>query len=422
MRWKSAKPDGALELGVALDDDVGVLPASCPRASVLDEQPLEPRRFASSSSTRAASAPARGRSPGGRRRSGRRVPCRPSPATLSDAATASPPPEAPSTWAERKVSAAARGLRRRASRQCPAAPVTRAARPRVGPRRAGDPAAAGRRAGRARDRARHGRPSSPAEPASRRGMRATSSPGRRRRRGQPRGPPASPPDVRATGLPAVPISRPRCVSSDACARSSSRVDALDAERPGRSPSSCGQLAPFSPLQLVVEQRRKRPGRRRGGARLAERRSARPRPRRAAPVRPRRRAGTSRCREPAERAELVAGDQHGPSRCRGARARKSQRAESALSVSPISTCLASLVTRGSGRPASAAAARARARRPRRPREASRTEPRLDGGEQFADLAFGGSRPLRLGDQVELAPVQPRETTSTCSPVRRRRSAT
>ncbi len=98
-----------------------------------------------------------------------------------------------------------------------------------------------------------------------------------------------------------------------------------------------------------------------------------------------------------------------STCAGATPRshwcaKYHRAESDLSVRPISTCLASLVTRGSASPASTAAASLRLDRGAQVLQAVGAQPRLHGGEQLGKPRLRGVGPLRQRDQVDLAAVQ------------------
>ncbi len=76
----------------------------------------------------------------------------------------------------------------------------------------------------------------------------------------------------------------------------------------------------------------------------------------------------------------------------------------MSVKPISTCLASLVTRGSDSPASRAARPRELDRLAEPAEAGRIETGLDRVEQLGDAGLGRILPLRLGDQVDLPAVQ------------------
>ena len=188
-----------------------------------------------------------------------------------------------------------------------------------------------------------------------------------------------------------------------------RVDALDDERPVGVVVHLGHVAAAAPLELVREQLEEAL---RAAAELehtpAGTPSARRRPRQPSPWPPPGRAAASRC--PAGRRAART------RRRRRARARRrfpcapaprtSQRAESALSVRPISTCLASLVTRGSARPAVAGGLRSRARRPRsrpaRPAPRSRSSTAASSSRDPRLRRIG---PLRLGDQVDLAPVQP-----------------
>ena len=84
--------------------------------------------------------------------------------------------------------------------------------------------------------------------------------------------------------------------------------------------------------------------------------------------------------------------------------KIQRAESALSVRPISTCFASLVTFAAARPASRAARSATVDGFAQPVESRRSQPTLDGDEQLADPRLRRVGPLRFRDQVDLATVE------------------
>ena len=164
--------------------------------------------------------------------------------------------------------------------------------------------------------------------------------------------------------------RSRCRASRAARRTSVNSDSWTRSSSGSTPSNASahagsslddrQLAAPAARDLVLEHRRRTcRGLRRGSRRRLERRSARPRPRppsRRARHRP---AGSSR--SPADRRVVRARrlrSAPGRVRCRLRHSsRMIQRTESDLSVRPISTCLASLVTRGSARPASVAAPRA-----------------------------------------------------------------
>ena len=104
-------------------------------------------------------------------------------------------------------------------------------------------------------------------------------------------------------------------------------------------------------------------------------------------------------------------------------REDQRAESALSVRPISTCLASLVTRGSARPAASAPRRARARPPRRgrrgrPRAAAPRPP----PSSSAIRAFGGSAHSGSGIRSILRRLSRCETISRADAPRAASSST
>ena len=94
---------------------------------------------------------------------------------------------------------------------------------------------------------------------------------------------------------------------------------------------------------------------------------------------------------------------GPSPQR-ASSRKTQRAESDLSVSPISTCLTSLVTRGAGRPATSAEEWARAATSTSPAIPAGRQARFDRRQQLGDSRLRRVGPRGLGDEVDLASVQ------------------
>ena len=108
----------------------------------------------------------------------------------------------------------------------------------------------------------------------------------------------------------------------------------------------------------------------------------------------------------------------PARSRRCQSQRiTQRAESDLSVRPISTCLASLVTFGSANPASAAARAGdldRLGQPAIPAAANRSCTALSSS---TDPRLRRILPLRLGDQIDLAPVQPLRDDPSGEPTRR-----
>ena len=88
-----------------------------------------------------------------------------------------------------------------------------------------------------------------------------------------------------------------------------------------------------------------------------------------------------------------------------RCAKYQRAESDLSVRPISMCLASLVTRAPGEPGVERRGLAELRRRRAARRGACSRSRASTAvEQLGDLRLRRIRPLRLRDQVDLAAVE------------------
>ena len=93
-------------------------------------------------------------------------------------------------------------------------------------------------------------------------------------------------------------------------------------------------------------------------------------------------------------------------------RSTARAESALSVSPISTCLASLVIFGAARPTSRAADSASAATSGSPEMPAAGEALGHGREQGVDLRLGRVGPLGERDQVDLPAVEP--LTRRCAP--------
>ncbi len=87
-----------------------------------------------------------------------------------------------------------------------------------------------------------------------------------------------------------------------------------------------------------------------------------------------------------------------------RSSNTQRAASALSVRPISTCFASLVTRASGRPASRAACLGEHDRLLKAVQARLEETALDGVKELGDPRLRRIGPLGLRDEVDLPAVQ------------------
>ena len=98
----------------------------------------------------------------------------------------------------------------------------------------------------------------------------------------------------------------------------------------------------------------------------------------------------------------------------------KRAESDLSVSPISTCFTSLVIRGSASPAAAAASGGKIDDLGQVGHADRSEPCHDGSSEPVDVRLLGIGPLRDGDEVDLAAVEPVGHDRASRPRARRRS--
>ena len=156
----------------------------------------------------------------------------------------------------------------------------------------------------------------------------------------------------------------------------------------------------APAQLRAGARaaaRTRPARRRARAPRPERRPARPRPMPPWRRRRRRSAAWSRCP-----ARPPSGPSSSPtiSTCSGAtprrhRCAKYQRAESDLSVRPISMCLASLVTRASASPASAAAASPSSTAAASPSSPCSRSRACTAASSSAMRAFGGSAHSGVG---------------------------
>ena len=244
--------------------------------------------------------------------------------------------------------------------------------------------------------------------ASSRDMRPARWPGRRRRRRRRSRTPGAAAWWSKSGAPRVPSRPSASVRSDSYTRS----------RRGSSPSTRAST-PGSPSSSGTSPRRRRSSWsfsiRERGRPTAERRAPPPgrrsaprRPTPPSPANPPARAGRNRCRS---------GRPAGPNSSPAIRTRpapiprrhssaNAQRAASALSVSPISTCLASLVTRGVGQPGSLGRQRARSRRPRRgPTSPAARSRACTAASSSSIRAFGGSAHSGSRDQVDLAPVQP-----------------
>ena len=210
--------------------------------------------------------------------------------------------------------------------------------------------------------------------------------------------------------------RPDCRSSrlprrQSSAMTSGRVPTPDRSRGPKWSRPCprrlrggrrGCVAPTGPAAIPERP----PGHRRAQARLGERRWARAQPTPRLRARPLSAAERSRC-PVTRRAGRIRRPQRAPApgRFPVARARrKIQRAESALSVRPISMCLASVVTFGSASPALRAASSAKRTSLAKAVQPDGSQPALDCGEQLADPGLRRIGPLGLGNDVDLAPVK------------------
>ena len=202
------------------------------------------------------------------------------------------------------------------------------------------------------------------------------------------------PDISDRGVAARRAPRSRCrasragrrraSSSDSCTRSSSGSTPVDRERPFRVLDDDRQLTMPAARDLVLEHGRKHPGLRQDTS--AGTPPARPRPRRRRAVHEQARVAPGSRR--AVRAHRL---RSAPAPARSRRCHSQlmiHLPESDLSVSPISTCLASLVTLGSANPASVAARAGdldRLGQPRDPRPRRADSPQLRAARRSAPSA-------------------------------------